>query len=666
MTDDIYKQIDKLRSEINYHNDQYYLSDDPQISDFEYDALMRQLTELEDKYDYHSPDSPSVKVGGGVLEEFKKVRHKTVQLSLANAFDEKELREFDTRVKKSVSKYTYCAEYKFDGLSVIIEYQNGKLVKGATRGDGVIGEDITQNIKTIKSLSKNIEFKNNLVLRGEVIIKKEDFKKLNLQREKENLAKFANPRNAAAGSLRQLDSKITKSRPLDIFIFNVDIIEGKEFKSHLEMLAFIKSLGFNVSKADKKDNINQVIEFCGIMEKKKEELEYEIDGLVFKIDEIDLRNILGSTSKNPRWAIAYKFPAVQKQTKIKDITIQVGRTGVLTPVAELEPVEISGSVVARATLHNEDYIKQKDIRVGDTVYVRKAGEIIPEVVSVDLDKRDKDSKELIFPSKCPVCGYDVIKQEDMAAVKCSNISCPAASLRRVIHFCSRDAMNIEGMGQAIVTAMFNNNIISDVSDIYYLKDKKEEIMSLEKMGKKSTENILDAIEKSKSNDLNKLIFALGIPLIGQRGATLLANKYNDIDNIISARQEDLSQIPEIGEKMAYEIVHYFKDKDHIVILNSLKAAGVNTKKLNDDNDNKNDIFKDKTFVLTGTLEGYARNEIKDIIEKMGGKVSSSVSAKTDYVVAGESPGSKYDKAQELNIKIINEEEFNDLMKGTIK
>lgn len=666
MADDIYKQIDKLRREINYHNDQYYLSDDPQISDFEYDALMRQLIELEDKYNYHSPDSPSVKVGGGVLEEFEKVRHKTVQLSLANAFNETELREFDARIKKSVSNYSYCAEYKFDGLSVIIEYQNGKLVQGATRGDGVIGEDITQNIKTIKSLPKSIEFKNNLIIRGEVIIKKEDFIKLNLQREKENLFKFANPRNAAAGSLRQLDSKITKSRPLDIFIFNVDIIEGKQFNSHMEMLAFIKSLGFNVSKAEKKENINQVIEFCDKMAEKREELDYEIDGLVFKIDEINLRNILGSTSKNPRWAIAYKFPAVQKQTKIKDITIQVGRTGVLTPVAELEPVEISGSVVARATLHNEDYIKQKDIRVGDMVFVRKAGEIIPEVVSVDFDKRDNNSKEFLFPSKCPVCGYDVAKQEDMAAVKCSNISCPAASLRRVIHFCSRDAMNIEGMGQAIVTAMFNNNLISDVSDIYYLKDKKEEIISLDKMGKKSTENILDAIEKSKSNDLNKLIFALGIPLIGQRGATLIANQYKDIDNIIDAKQEDLSQIPEIGEKMAYEIVHYFKDKDHIAIINSLKTAGVNTKKLNNGSDNTNDIFKDKTFVLTGTLKGYARNEIKDIIEKMGGKVSSSVSAKTDYVVAGESPGSKYDKAQELNIKIINEEEFNDLMKGTIK
>lgn len=666
MADDIYKQIDKLRSEINYHNDQYYLSDDPQISDFEYDALMRQLTELEDKYNYHSPDSPSVKVGGGVLEEFEKVRHKTVQLSLANAFDEKELREFDARVKKNVSKYTYCAEYKFDGLSVIIEYQNGKLVRGATRGDGAIGEDITQNIKTIKTLPKSIEFKNNLVLRGEVIIKKEDFKKLNLQREKENLAKFANPRNAAAGSLRQLDSKITKSRPLDIYIFNVDIIEGRQFNSHLEMLAFIKSLGFNVSKADKKDNIEQVIEFCGIMEKKKEELDYEIDGLVFKIDEINLRDVLGSTSKNPRWAIAYKFPAVQKQTKIKDITIQVGRTGVLTPVAELEPIEISGSVVARATLHNEDYIRQKDIRVGDIVYVRKAGEIIPEVVSVDFDKRDKNSKEFIFPAKCPVCGYDVAKQEDIAAVKCSNISCPAASLRRVIHFCSRDAMNIEGMGQAIVTAMFNNNLINDVSDIYYLKDKKEEIMSLEKMGRKSTENILDAIEKSKSNDLNKLIFGLGIPLIGQRGATLIANKYKVIDNIIEAKEEDLSQISEIGEKMAYEIVRYFKNKDHIAIINSLKAAGVNTKKIDDDSDNTSGVFKDKTFVLTGTLTGYTRNDIKDIIEKMGGKVSSSVSAKTDYVLAGESPGSKYDKAQELNIKIINEEEFNNLMKGTIK
>jgi len=659
---EIYKQIDKLRGEINYHNEQYYLYDDPIISDFEYDEMMRRLIELEDKYDYHSDDSPSVRVGGGVLEEFKKVKHKKAQLSLANAFSESELREFDSRIKKHINYYTYSAEYKFDGLSVIIEYQNGKLIQGATRGDGVIGEDITHNIKTIKSLPKNIEFKNNLIIRGEVIIKKADFAELNLSREIQGLHKFANPRNAAAGSLRQLDAKITKSRPLDIFIFNVDLIEGKEFNSHIEMLDFIKGLGFNTSEAKLKNNIEDIIKYCEIMQDKRQELDYEIDGLVFKINELKSREILGSTSKNPKWAIAYKFPAVIKKSKLKDIFIQVGRTGVLTPVAELEPIEISGSVVSRATLHNEDYIAQKDIRIGDEVYVRKAGEIIPEVVSVDFDKRLPDAKKFEFPKKCPVCEYDVVKQQDQAAIKCVNISCPAASLRRVIHFCSRDAMNIEGLGSAVVTSMFNNNLIADISDIYKLKYKKEKIMSLEKMGKKSTENILASIEKSKENDLDKLFFALGIPLIGQKGAKILAKKYKNIDNLINATQEELTQIDEVGEKMAYEIVKYFANKDHINIINSLKSSGVNMKLLNSEN-NFGNILKDKTFVVTGTLEAYSRGEIKDKIDKAGGRVSSSVSAKTDYVLAGENPGSKYDKAAELGIKIINEKEFEELIKG---
>lgn len=659
---DIYKKIEKLRKELTYHNEQYYLYDDPQISDYEYDALMQELIDLENEYNYHSATSPSVMVGGGVLEEFEKVRHRTSQLSLANAFSENELRDFDARVKKFVQNYTYTAEYKFDGLSVIITYENGRLIQGATRGDGIIGEDITQNIKTIKTLPKVIDFKGTLIVRGEVIIKKDDFVRLNIQRDKQHLMRFANPRNAAAGSLRQLNVNITKSRPLDIFIFNVDIIEGEEFHSHTQMLEFVKKLGFNVSKVEYKHDIEQVIEFCKIMQDKREDLEYEIDGLVFKIDEIKLRDQLGSTSKHPKWAIAYKFPAHQEETIIKDITIQVGRTGVLTPVAELEPVKISGSVVSRATLHNEDFIKEKDIRIGDSVFVRKAGEIIPEVVNVNLAKRKKDVQEFIFPTKCPVCGYGVRREKDQAAIKCINLSCPAASLRRVIHFCSREAMNIDGMGQGVITSLFNNNLINDISDIYKLKEKKQEMMALDKMGQKSTENILSAIEESKKNDLNKLLFGLGIPLIGQRGATLIANKFLAIDNILSATLEDLINIPDIGEKMALEVVRYFKNQEHIAIINALKDAGVNMKKITNEDSSKQ-LFKDKTFVLTGTLQGYTRNEIKDIIESMGGKVSSAVSAKTDCVLAGENTGSKYEKAVQLGIKIIDEQEFISMMEG---
>ena len=659
---DIYKKIEHLRSELTYHNEQYYLYDDPQISDFEYDALMQGLINLENEYNYHSPNSPSVMVGGGVLEEFEKVRHKTSQLSLANAFDENELRDFDARIRKTVQHYTYTAEYKFDGLSVIITYEKGKLMQGATRGDGVIGEDITQNIKTIKSLPKTIDFKKTLIIRGEVIIKKEDFINLNVLRDSKNLSRFANPRNAAAGSLRQLNPSITKSRPLDIFIFNVDLIEGQEFNSHAGMLNFVSGLGFNVSKIEFKHNIDQVIDFCRYMKEKREDLEYEIDGLVFKIDEMDLRDLLGSTSKHPRWAIAYKFPAQEKETLLNEITIQVGRTGVLTPVAELYPVEISGSVVSRATLHNEDFIKEKDIRIGDNVFVRKAGEIIPEVVSVNFAKRKSDAKKFIFPSKCPVCGYDVAREEEQAAIRCVNISCPAASLRRVIHFCSREAMNIEGLGKAGLTMLYNNNLVRDISDIYKLKDKKQEIISLDRMGQKSTENILSAIEESKKNDLNKFLFGLGIPLIGQRGATLIANKFLTIDKIINATQEDFLNIPDIGEKMAFEVVKYFRNPDHIAIINAFKNAGVNMKKMMNE-EGLEQIFDNKTFVLTGTLQDYTRNEIKDIIESMGGKVSSAVSAKTDYVLAGENPGSKYEKAVQLGIKIIDEQEFINMMEG---
>lgn len=657
------EQIQKLRAELRYHNDQYYLYDDPQISDAEYDSLMRRLMDLETEYNDHDPASPSVTVGGGVLEGFEKVNHQTAQLSLANAFSEGELRDFDNRIKKVVSHYTYAAEYKFDGLSVILHYQNGRLLQGATRGDGLIGEDITQNIRTIRSLPKKIDFEGNLILRGEVIIKKSDFLRLNQAREEQGLAVFANPRNAAAGSLRQLNVAVTKGRPLDIFIFNADEIEGRDFVSHKEMLSFIESLKFPVSHIKIMHNIDEAIAYCRTMQDKREELTYEIDGLVLKVDELPLRALLGSTTKNPRWAIAYKFAAEEKETRLLDIQIQVGRTGVLTPVAQLQPVHISGSLVSRATLHNEDFISQKDIRIGDSVIVRKAGEIIPEIVRVNLDKRPQDARPYVFPLTCPQCGYRVKRPESQAAVRCTNLACPAAALRRIIHFCSRDAMNIEGMGPAVCAALYNTGLISEVSDIYKLKEKKQEIMRLDKMGEKSTKNLLEAIENSKQNDLHKLIFALGIPLIGQRAAKLLAERFHSMTALMSAREEEISSIYEMGDKMADEVIKYFEDETHRQIIASLKADGVNMTSMSA-YARQSDALGGKNFVVTGTLKNYTRNEIKDIIESHGAKVSSSVSAKTDYVLAGQDPGSKYDKAAQLGVAIISEEEFEEILKGS--
>lgn len=657
------ERIQKLRQELRYHNDQYYLYDDPQISDAQYDSLMRQLIDLENEYNDHDPLSPSVTVGGGVLEGFEKVTHQTVQLSLANAFNEGELRDFDHRIQKTVSNYTYSAEYKFDGLSVILRYQNGRFVQGATRGDGMIGEDITQNIKTIQTLPKKIDFQGNLILRGEVIIKKNDFIQLNQDREEQGLAVFANPRNAAAGSLRQLNVAVTKTRPLDIFIFHADEVEEKEFANHREMMFFVSSLGFPVSPIETMHNIEEVIAYCRQMQQKREELVYEIDGLVFKIDELALRAKLGNTTKNPRWAIAYKFPAEEKETRLTDIQIQVGRTGVLTPVADLEPVHISGSLVSRATLHNEDFIAQKDIRIGDSVVVRKAGEIIPEIVRVNLAKRPADAQVFTFPTSCPACGYEVRREEGQAAVKCVNIACPAAFLRRIIHFCSRDAMNIEGMGPAVCAALYNAKLIKEVSDIYRLKDKRQEIMQLDKMGEKSTENLLAAVEQSKQNDLNKLIFALGIPLIGQRAAKLLAGHFRTMQRLMEAKEEEISAIFEIGEKMAEEVVKYFADESHRQVLASLEQQGVNMTDLSAGT-TKSNLFEEKTFVVTGTLKNYTRNEIKDIIESHGGKVSGSVSAKTNYVLVGQEPGSKYQNAIRLGVTIIEEEEFEKMLKGS--
>ncbi len=664
MKEDTKALIKRLREELNYHNEQYYLFDEPKISDYEYDEMMRALAALEEETGDEDPDSPTRRVGGGVLEGFEKVRHESVQLSLANAFSAEELRAFDERVKKELGEsYSYSAEYKFDGLSVVLTYENGRLVQGATRGDGTVGEDITPNIRTIKGLPRQIDFDGRLVLRGEVIIEKEDFKALNEQRTLDGLPHFANPRNAAAGSLRQLNLNITKQRPLKMFIFNVDSAQGAHFTSHIGALEYVGRLGFAVSKAQRLETIQDVVDYCAQTVKRREEMPFEIDGLVFKVDEIEKWASLGSTAKNPRWAIAYKFPAVEEQTVVKDITVQVGRTGTLTPVAELEPVLISGSVVSRATLHNEDMIKLKDVRIGDTVYVRKAGEIIPEVVRVDFEKRPPDAEAYVFPMSCPVCDQPTVRIAQQAAVKCINPACPALGLRSLIHFCSREAMNIEGLGKKVVKVLYEAGFVKDFADFYHLAEKRAELAELDKMGDKSVDNMLKAIERSKENDLDRVLFALGIPLIGQRAAKLLAEHFLSIEALMEADEAMLTEIEDIGPKMAEQAVRYFQDEENRRIVYALKACGVNMQKHREAVQAPAPSLEDRVFVLTGTLERMTRAEAKGLIERAGGRVTGSVSKNTDFVVAGENAGSKYAKAQQLEIPVIDEEAFIQMVKG---
>lgn len=660
------QRIEYLSSLLEEYNTAYYVNDAPLVSDEEYDTLLNELIGLEEDYpQYAKADSPTRHVGGKVKEGFTKVTHKTRQLSLANAFSPEELREFDSRVKKGInSPYRYVCENKFDGLTVVLSYENGKLVMGATRGDGEVGEDITENIKTIKNIPKVLPEPYTLTVRGEVIIYKKDFEKLNQKREEENLPKFANPRNAAAGSLRQLDSAVTASRPLDIFVFNLEYIKDKTFSSHSESLKFLSDIGFKVSEVLPADNIDAVIK---IIEEKgilRPNLDYEIDGAVVKIDSFIQREELGNTSKSPKWAIAYKFSAVEVETTLKDITLQVGRTGVVTPVAELDAVEVAGSVISRATLHNEDNIKIKDIRIGDKVIIRKAGDVIPEVVRSVKDKRNGSEIEFTMPKNCPVCGGELFREMGEAAVKCLNPDCEAKILRRIQHFVSRNAMNIDGFGDELTQRFIQGGYINDISDIYELYKYKDELKSQKGFGEKSVENLLRSVEQSKNNDLPELIFALGIPLVGKRNAKILAYHYKSIDALSHAQENELTEIGEVGQKMAHSLTEFFSNEDNIILIKKLKSFGVNTV-LKEDNvlNEPNGIFTGKTFVLTGTLSKYTRDEASEIIEKLGGKVSSSVSKKTSYVLCGENPGSKKDKAISLGIEIISENAFEEMIKN---
>jgi len=654
------ERIKELRKTVEYHAKKYYDEDKPEITDFEYDMMMLELRTLESQYpELITTNSLTQKVGGTVKEGFQKVEHEVPLQSLQDVFNFEEIETFEERVKKQASENEienpqYVVETKIDGLSAALEYVEGKFVRGATRGNGLVGEDVTENLKTIKTIPQELPEKINITVRGEVFISKKDFEKMNQEREENEEELFANARNAAAGSLRQLDSNITKNRPLDIYIFNVQKIEGKEFNSHFEELEYLSKLGFNVNPVRIYcQTIEEVKKAINKIGEDREKLTYGIDGAVVKVDNLKLREIMGTTSKVPKWAIAYKYPPERKETTLKDIVCQVGRTGVITPMAILDPVKVAGSTISKTTLHNEDFIKEKGLKIGDKVIIQKAGDVIPEIVETVISKRTGEEKDFEMPRTCPVCGAEAIREEGEAAVRCTGIECPAKLYRNLVHFVSREAMNIDGLGENIIGVLLEKKMISNIADIYDLKF--EDIASLKKNGKKFAQNLIDSINASKENDLYRLITALGIRHVGVKSAKILAKQYDNMDNLSKATIENLSQVEDIGPIVANSIREFFEQEQTKDLIKRLKDAGVNMQRQK--NDNEDDRFAGMTFVLTGSLEKYSREEASNIIEKFGGKTSSSVSKKTSYVLAGEDAGSKLTKAQSLGVQIITEEEF---------
>lgn len=653
------KRAEELRPLLQYYTKKYF-DDEQVVSDYEYDMLMRELKQIEKEYpELITEDSPTQRVGTGAIKKgFEKVTHEVPLQSLQDVFTFEEVEEFDQRMQKAAIEFSrpldYVVETKIDGLSSVIEYRNGKLYRGATRGNGIVGEDVTQNISTIKHVPKELKEPISITVRGEVFIGKTDFDKLNEDRLLEEQEQFANARNAAAGSLRQLDSKITASRPLDIYVFNVQKCDDITFKTHYESLLYLERLGFNVNPVkilcknmqEVRDAINKIGEM-------RNGLDFGIDGAVVKVNDLELREKVGTTYKTPRWAVAYKYPPEKKETLLKDIVCQVGRTGAITPMAILDPVYVAGSKISKTTLHNEDYIKQNDIRIGDRVIIQKAGDVIPEVVGVNKDKRDGTEKIFEMPRICPVCGAEAVREEGEAVVRCIGIECPAKLYRSIIHFASKDAMDIDGLGEAIIGELIERKLISNIADIYKLTI--DDVASLKKNGKKFAQNLINAIEESKKRDLYRVINSLGIRHVGVKLAKTLARYFKDMDKLIVATYEELRMIEDVGEITANTIYEFFRQDQTIDLINKLKQANVNMKaEIQENEDGK---FAGKTFVLTGSLEHYSREEASEIIEKMGGKTSSSVSKKTDYVLAGEDAGSKLKKAQELGITIISEEEF---------
>ena len=658
------KRIEELRSLLEYHAKKYYDDDKPEISDFEYDMLMVELRNLEkENPEFQSEESLTQKVGGHVKEGFAKVTHEVPLQSLQDVFSISEVKDFIEKIEQkakenSIENVKYVVETKIDGLSAALEYKQGIFVRGATRGNGLVGEDVTENLKTVKTIPQTLKDKIDITVRGEVFIAKDEFEKMNQEREENEEELFANARNAAAGSLRQLDSKITAKRPLDIYIFNVQKIEGKEFNSHYEELEYLEKLGFNVNPVriycNNMDEIEKAIYKIG---EDRENLSFGIDGAVVKVDDLKFREILGTTVKTPRWAVAYKYPPEKNETILKDIICQVGRTGVITPMAILEPVKVAGSTISKTTLHNEDFIKEKELKIGDTVVIQKAGDVIPEIVEVKKEKRTGKEIDFEMPKVCPVCGAQAVREEGEAAIRCTGIECPAKLFRNLVHFVSREAMNIDGLGENIISQLLERKLIQNIADIYTLK--LEDIASLKKNGKKFAQNLIDSINNSKENDLYRLITALGIRHVGSKASKILARKYKTIDNLSNASSEELSEINDIGAVMANSIREFFLSEQTMDLINKLKASGVNTSSLEENS--KDNRFEGKTFVLTGSLENYTRKEAEDIIEKFGGKTSGSVSKKTDYVLAGEDAGSKLTKAQNLGVTVITEEEFGKMI-----
>lgn len=656
--DNIKNRMDELIKILNKASYEYYTLDSPSITDQEYDSYMDELIKLETSNpSLVRSDSPTVRIGGEVISDFKKVTHSIPMMSLGDIFNEEEIRDFDEKVKKVVKNPEYVCELKIDGLSVSLIYENGRLVRGATRGDGTVGEDITHNVRTIKNVPLSLPQNIDIEVRGEIYMPISSFEKLNEERSKKGEKEFANPRNAAAGSVRQLDSNIARERNLSTFLYHIPQPSNYNLKTQYESLEFMKDLTFTVNPNIKKvKSIEEVIEYINYWHNHRKELPYEIDGIVIKVNDYNDQRKLGVTAKVPKWAIAYKFPAEEVLTKLKDIEFCVGRTGKITPRADLDPVRLAGSVVRSATLNNQDYIKEKDIRIGDTVSIRKAGEIIPEVVEVKFERRTGTELPFKMIENCPICGSKLVKKEGEVAYFCLNTDCDARNIESLIHYASRDAMNIEGFGERIVEDFYNMGYLKNISDYYTLEKFKDELMELEGFGEKSINNLLVNIENSKNNSLERLIFGLGIKHVGKKTAKILSEYYKNLDSLMNSDVEELSNIFDIGETIANSIKNYFSSEKNISIITKLKDNNINMNYIGKEK-NINELFLDKTFVLTGTLEKMSRNEAKDLIESLGGKNTSSVSKKTDVVIVGSSPGSKYDTAVKLGITIWNEDEF---------
>ena len=655
--ENIKKEINELRATLRYHSDRYYNDDAPEIEDYEYDMMMRRLKELEEKYpEFDTPDSPTKRVGGKADNSFESVTHTVRMESLQDAFSKEEIFDFSRRVSEAVPNARYVVEPKIDGLSVSLEYVDGVFYRGSTRGDGDVGEDVSGNLRVIRNvplkLKKSLPY---IEVRGEVYMPKKSFDRV-VDRQLINGEKpFKNPRNAAAGSLRQKDSEVTAGRGLDIFIFNIQQIEGETLNSHKQSLDYLRELGFNtIPYYERVDTIEEAFSKVEQIGEMRGELEFDIDGAVIKVDDFSDREILGSTAKYPKWAIAFKYPPEEKQTRIVDIEITVGRTGKLTPTAVLEPVHLAGTTVSRATLHNQDFIAQKGVNIGDIITVRKAGDIIPEVLCVNEKHSDG---YFVYPTHCPSCNQMLVSEENEVDIRCINPECPAQLLRNLIHFCSRDAMDIEGLGPSIIETFVDNGMIKDISDIYHLN--AEDISALDGFQTTSANNIISSVEKSKNNDLGKLIFAFGIRHIGSKAAKLLSDYFKNIDAVMNAEVDDILKIDGFGDVMAQAVYDYFHSQGAVELVSELKEAGVNTESKTVIKDNR---FEGKTFVLTGTLPNLKRSEASKIIESFGGKTSSSVSKKTDFVLSGEASGSKLDKANALGIRVIDENEFMEMIK----